>query len=251
MRNICITSILVLSFFALFSQPPAQQVVIEARFLEVNENWTRELGINFQAGLNLAHVTDTPKDHRTAKPGINLGVSVEAEPWGGIIIAPGMEFFQNGQKYKSDQDTWTTTMNNIGINLTINPRIVIGDSPVSIGLVVEPSVSYAVGGTNVQKSDGEKTKEKIEFGDNDRRFQVQTRTGISTTIRTDKGDVTISGLYSFGHTSIYKEGDPYKNGVFSLNLFAKLFTRKENARNRNNLVILVKPTIIDPEEHEE
>lgn len=249
MRKIISSLILSVAFLSIYSQSPTPQVNIEARFMEVNDNFMKELGINFQLGLNLAHQTNTSKDDRVPKPGVNIGVAVEAEPLGGLFVAPGISFFQNGNKYRGDDFTDATTRNNLELKLLVNPRIIVSDGPVSVGIVVEPAISYTLGEVNKTKINGEKDKTKVDFGDNDHRVEGIIRTGVSGTLRTDIGDLTISALYSFGLTNIHKGADPpIKNQVFSLNVIGKLFTNRENAKNRKELLIFITPKIIDSED---
>jgi type II secretory pathway component GspD/PulD (secretin) len=248
MKRIITVIALGITFCNLAGQADQHQVNIESRFMTVNNDFMHELGIDFHAGLNLAHFTNTPKENRVPKPGIDVGVSVEAEPLGGFFIAPGISFTQDGEKYKTEDLITALTRNNIEVNILANPRIIVGDG-ISVGIAVQPAVYYNINQVGLRITEGEKEKNKIELGDNVNRTGALIRTGITTTIRTDVGDITIGGLYEAGLTKIYKEDDPgRKPSVFSISLIAKLFTRIENARNREELLIFLRPKIIETAE---
>jgi type II secretory pathway component GspD/PulD (secretin) len=221
-------------------------VAIKAHFMEVNTDFMKELGIKFQAGMTLAHLTNTPKENRIPEPGFQVGASVEAEPLEGLYIAPGLSFFQDGQRYKNGDFLNSGTRNNIGLQLSVIPHITPTDG-VELGIVVEPSFSYLMSEIQRYKDPMVNDRVKIELTDNVNRFAVQARTGVSATVHTDRGDLAIAGLYSFGLTNVEKDTD-IKSQFFSLSVIAKLFFRKEVAEERPNLIIFVKPELIQDKE---
>ena len=229
-------------------QAGSPQVIIEARFMEVNKNFMQELGVNFGASIDFAHMTNSPTENRVPKTGFNVGAGVEAEPLNGLHTGIGISIFQDGEKYKIDDVLNSLTRNNIEINLLVNPRIIIADSPIELGLVVQPAVAYTLNQVSRYESGGDKNKEKVEFEDNDRRVGASVKTGVSATLRTDIGDLSINGLCRFGLTNINKELDPpQKPLLFEIALIGKLFFKKDNAAKRDNLLIFLSPKIIKSE----
>jgi len=158
---------IVIGIMASFTNVSGQgeQVVIEAKFLEVNDDYMQGLGWTFELGTNFGTITNYYGENSVPKWGIKLGAGVEAEPLNRLLVNPNLSFNQTGAKGKNEHTKNSVTYNNIQLGLRTRTEIT-HDNKIVIDLIIEPYVSYAINHVFRNESNGETIKNKQPFNEN-------------------------------------------------------------------------------------
>ncbi len=248
MNNLYIVLLLMLSSIAnhAFGQPP-KQVTIESKFVEVQQNNLDDLGFEFGFGPSIGTFTNQtgskPVVGINAFGGINLPINRIVE------ISSHINFIQFGRKIDYGNSSSQIKITNLGVDVGLKVNVVPE-------LVVRP---YIIGGADIGINitgrakniyNGVKTTDRFQINtDYENRFFAGLFGGVGVTARTDVGDLSLQFTVLGGVTEFFKDpNDQVDRSVpllFNIPLIYQFFGKREKTRERNNLILLVTPRIID------
>lgn len=227
-----------------------QQVVVDAQVLEVEEAFDNELGFEWGFGPSIARYTNVSDPDQIVVVGINAfaGIDFRFSPVASFFGHMNLTQFGDGKTIPTGFSK--TKLLNLGIDagmkIHMNPRSRI-DAFVLFGIDFGGSIS----GVIIDKQDGDKDKTRFDLFENDNRAFAGATGGAGVTIRTDILDFTIQGTVTGGLTLVNKNA--LDNTPRSVPFFAEIpiivrFFGKEKQRDRDNLIILLEPQVIEVEE---
>ncbi len=245
----CISFLLLSTLFFIYveAQPPTQ-VTVETKFVEVQQHDLDELGFEFGIGPSIGTFTNQMSNDIKPVVGINAfgGVNIPINPI--LSVNTHLNVIQYGNRNTYQGNSYTFKVSTLGL-----------DGGVVVNLVPELRVvPFVTAGGNIglnlaasQKTEiaGIKTKNRIEWGDQDNRFFAGLFGGAGVTVRTDVGDLSAQVVVLGGLTELGKNNTERSVPLlFNIPLIYRFFGKREKTRERNNLILLVTPRIIENSE---
>lgn len=224
----------------IFGTAQVSQVQVQTKFLQVNERWTKEIGITFGAGLSIGRIGSQDQ----FGTGIHAGIGVEIEPLNNLFISPMIQSFP----FPSRNGDWNYRINNVGLSA---PVVVAQDNhQVNLGIGVAPIITFAL--NEILTFNGD--RQKHELGDNVNKLKAGVQLLPQVRLRTTSVDITIQGGATVMIGGLFKSHSGQStNSVPMLGhiaLIGKLFTNRKHQQSRTELIIFVTPQLADPAGHE-
>jgi len=253
MRNVC-SLFLIFCLFplsVLASDPPTPQVNIESKFVEVRNDFEKEIGFEWGMGPVVSHMTGGTGSGNVVGLTAFAGVDALIHPL--ISVFGHAKFTQFGEKVESPY--WQSKFKigsfvvdgGVKIHLTptpsrvVDPFVIVG---VDFGVNAFGHQTYK----NGDQKDGEFLKlDKIPEFDN--RVFAGIRGGAGVTIRTDVMDLTAQVVVIGGLTKGIKEDTERSVPLlFEIPIIGRLFFDRNKQKDRPQLIHFITPHIIDGEE---
>jgi len=256
MRKIFLLTWFTLVIFCLLaSDPPTPQVLIEANIVEVENNFVRELGIEWGMGPTIGHYTnvENPDEIQKNVVGVNAfaGVDFLVNPFVSIFGHLNLAQFGNGSESSDGYNKTKTKLLNLGVDTGIKLHVKPGvkvDGFILMGL----NFGVTVSGVTKTKQNGQKKKVRFPLDPNENRAFAGAMGGVGVTVRTDVVDFTLQTVIIGGLTTLDK--NPPENTPRSVPFFAEIpiiirfFRDRDKSRDRTDLIFMLTPELIDIEE---
>lgn len=232
-----------------FGQGRERQVNIEANIVEVTQDFESELGFEFGAGPSISHFTNIANPSQINVVGYNVfgGIDYYANPILGIFSHLNITQFGNGFEFAGGSNVQKFT--NIGIDAGIKVHVVPRVSKVNGFILANFDAGATTGGVVISRQNGDKDKDRFSLSGNDRKGYLGLGGGAGITVRTNVLDFSVQGSVTVGLLEVFKDNNsntPRSVPVLAeIPVIVRFFGSKQKQQDRSNLLILIRPEIID------
>jgi Flp pilus assembly secretin CpaC len=227
------------------SDPPVPQVEIEANIVDVEDEFTRELGTEIMVGPTISTFTNLDNENNAVVPGtaMYMGISGRLNPVLSLFAHFNINQFGNATKFDDgfNRRRFTEMGVDAGIKLHFIPQRRI-DGQILVGI----KTGGITGGVDISKQNGQKNRFRFDNNIVQNKGFAGVMGGLIVMARTDVLDIGGGVIVIGGLTQL---SDPIENQLRSVPLLVEIplvmnfFTRPKH-RERDNLFILLKPEII-------
>ena len=228
---------------------PAQQVTIETKIVTANDDFTKELGIEWGLGPSISHFTNVDNPNQINVTGLTAfaGVDWYVNPILGVFGHGNISMFGDGNEYFDGwfKQRYTAVGVDAGIKLHLIPRV----SKVNVFVMLEVVASGVVGGVTISKQNDEKDKTHFDLSDQNKGF-VAAGGGVGVTIRNDVMDLSIQTVVLGGLNQVFNDNNDVTPRsvplLIQIPVIGRFFKKKDEKRPET--LIFITPRILEESE---